>query len=88
MFDVRWLTFDVKGVARSRRALSDILSDILRRSFAKCGCARKMRALSGVFAFYPVERFLARFERAFELARFDCFKYCAELRAWFHSHRD
>ena len=27
-----------------------------------------------VFALYPVERFLARFEGAFELARFHCFQ--------------
>jgi len=44
--------------------------------------------LAGVFALYPVERFFACFERAFELARFDCFEDFAELRARFHSHRD
>jgi hypothetical protein len=44
--------------------------------------------LAGVFLLYPVERCFACFERAFELTRFDCFEYFAELRTRFHSHRD
>src|SRR5436309_14145999 len=41
-----------------------------------------------VFRLYPRQRFFARLERAFELARFDCFEDFAELRAGFHSHID
>jgi hypothetical protein len=50
--------------------------------------ARDDGNLAAVFPPHPVERFLARFEGAFELARFDCFEYFAELRARFHSQRD
>src|SRR2546423_14186785 len=41
-----------------------------------------------IFALYPIERFLAGSEGAFELARFYCFKNFAKPRARFHSQRD
>src|SRR5204863_8535695 len=44
--------------------------------------------LCSVFALDPVECFLARFEGAFELARFHGFQDFAKLRARFHSQRD
>src|SRR5437588_1682481 len=41
-----------------------------------------------VFALYPIERFLARFEGAFELARFHRFQDFPKSWARFHSQRD
>ena len=49
--------------------------------------ARKMRALP-VFALYPIERFLSRFEGAFELARLHCFQDFPKSWTRFHSQRD
>src|SRR5437868_8150560 len=49
--------------------------------------ARKMRALP-VFALYPIERFLAGLEGAFELASFYCFQDFAKSWTGFHSQRD
>src|SRR5438046_7901079 len=48
---------------------------------------RKMRALA-IFALYPIERFLTRFEGAFELARFHCFQDFPKSWTRFHSQRD
>src|SRR4029077_20929571 len=49
--------------------------------------ARKMCALP-VFALYPIERFLARFKGAFELARLHCFQDFPKSWIRFHSQRD
>src|SRR5881275_2426724 len=41
-----------------------------------------------VFALYPIERFLARFEGAFKLSRFHCFQDFPKSWTRFHSQRD
>jgi len=65
----------------SRVGMTGRYLDVSRRRYV-------LPILAGVFLLYPVERCFACFERAFELTRFDCFEYFAELRARFHSHRD
>src|SRR5437870_1285407 len=80
------------GSVRILRAVCRILRRTLPRSarpFRKMrNDARKMRALPGVFAFHPLQRFLARFEGAFELAGFYCFQDFPKSWARFHSQRD
>ena len=49
--------------------------------------ARKMRVLP-VFALYPLQRFLAGFECAFELPSLYCFQNFAKSWAGFQSQRN
>ena len=91
MFDVRRLRFDVKeGSARVLRASFHILRNgryVTNEDGSPqnaANCAHDARALP-IFALYPIERFLGRFEGAFELARFDGFQDFPKSWTRFHS---
>src|SRR6187397_1874909 len=94
MFDVRCLRFDVKSrgasLPSSRAKSRDPEEVTLRLSQRDPSTLLGMTKLSlrfTIFALYPIERFLTRFEDAFELARFHCFQDFPKSWARFHSQR-
>src|SRR5205085_3133845 len=73
---------------RSRGIPEEVTLKLSRRDPSTDARDDEVKFALPVFALYPIERFLACFKGAFELARLHCFQDFAKSWTRFHSQRD